>query len=121
MKVLDNRGYASAVFIIITFLLLGIPLITRNAYRSMAGRTDHTGVVVGVGNRLKGSIGGNNSSNVTQKFNFILNENGQKNSYNCDDARCSSISKGDNITLNCYEEVHLFSPNEWECRFKSVN
>jgi MFS superfamily sulfate permease-like transporter len=37
--------------------------------------------------------------------------------YNCTNTQCSQLQPGDQVELSCYEEWHVFTPNEQECRF----
>lgn len=115
-----QSGEASVLFIIFCFLLLNTPLFIVNLSRTMFVRSDYTGVVQSEGNRLKLNSDGYRTSG-TQKFSFLMVVNGKKLTMNCDDTRCAAIEKGNNVTLNCFEQVHLFSPNELECRFKQIN
>lgn len=120
-SVQKQRGEASVGFIILCFLFLGIPLGVVNISNSLFHRHDYTGVVQSSGNRIKLNSGENGGTSGTERFSFVLLVGDKKETMNCDDTRCASIEKNNNVTLNCYEEVHLWSPNELECRFKSQN
>lgn len=39
---------------------------------------------------------------------------------NCDSTQCASLDVGSRVALSCFDEWHLASPNEEECRFVRV-
>lgn len=110
-------GFAEPFFIALCFITLGLAYIIENAHRAMFQRHDYTGVVLSVGSRLNWSSDGNGGSNGTTKYSLTMLTADGKKAMNCDDTRCASVEKGNKVTLNCWEQVHLFSSNELECRF----
>lgn len=58
--------------------------------------------------------------NSYSKFSVPLQTDSGKVIVNCDSTQCASLSIGDKVTLSCYQQKHLFMPNETECRFEKL-
>ncbi len=106
--------------LIIGGALLGITtsLVTGcNGFNSLFGRYEVRGTVTAAPQSK--TTGGENG--LSTKFSIRLKTPEGERIINCSSTQCASLSPQDSVTLSCFEEWHLSSPNEEECRFVQLN
>ena len=123
-----QRGVATSLALhpVFTVIAVLIPLLffipflyveATNSINSVAKRYTIEGSIDGeVGSKLKLSSEGNG----TTKYSVPLRIGSGRVIINCTSTQCDALKENDLAVFSCYEEWHLFTPNEEECRFKQL-
>jgi len=102
--------------LVVVFLLL-VPCACYNPVASAVARYDVNGTVESAPSSKMSMIMTKEGGSGSQKYAVRVDGT----IYNCSSTQCSQLVEGDEVTLSCYREWHLFEPDEEECRFQSLS
>lgn len=113
----------AAIFLVVLAFALPLSVEVVNAAKATMGRYEVVGTVVGHAGSKVSFLAGQSGTFGAQKFSVSLDTNSDGKMdriVNCTSAQCASLEAGVAVVFSCFEEWHLFTPNEEECRYSSL-